>query len=73
MARMKPKEVYSVNGLSFLLRVEQTAIDTFTVVYGMQVKRNLTYSDAACEFGLCLFHLMACEGRLDNRTHNEQG
>ena len=71
MARMKAKEVYRVNNAAFLLKVEQTGKDRFTVTYGLQIKRSLTYREAACEFGFCLFHLMACEGRLDNRTRDE--
>jgi len=38
----------------------------FTVTYGKQVCAGLTYSEAAAEYGSCLMHALACEGRLDN-------
>lgn len=72
MPRSKKIEVYKVEGGAFSLKVEQTGKDRFTVTYGLQVRRGLTYTQAACEFGYCLFHLMACEGRLDNRMPGEK-
>jgi hypothetical protein len=38
----------------------------FRVVYGLQVKEGLTYAEAAREFGECVFHYEACNGRLGN-------
>jgi hypothetical protein len=38
----------------------------FRVVYGLQVKDHLTYAEACKEFGQCVFHLEACNGRLGN-------
>lgn len=38
----------------------------FTVTYGAQVERGLTYSEACKSFGKCVFHALACEGLLDN-------
>ena len=38
----------------------------FTVVYGLQIKRGLTYNSAATEFGACIMHEVACEGELNN-------
>ena len=65
---MKNKPVFEIsrNDISFGVRLEQTGKDSFTVIYGKQVKRHLSYSDAAHEFGLCLFHALACDGKLDN-------
>ena len=48
------------------IRLEQQGVDRFTVVYGLQVKKDLTYADAASELGACIMHALACEGRLDN-------
>jgi hypothetical protein len=45
----------------------QQGVDRFTVAYGAQVKSELNYADAASELGSCLMHMLACEGRLDNR------
>jgi hypothetical protein len=49
------------------VRLEQAGIDNFTVTYGKQVKSRLCYSDAALEYGACIMHALACEGKLDNR------
>lgn len=38
--------------------------DRFSVVYGLQCKRDLLREDAAQEYGACLFHLCECEGLL---------
>ena len=51
------------------IRVEQaeTRKALFTVTYGLQVKQNLTYAEAARELGECIFHALACDGKLDNQ------
>jgi hypothetical protein len=38
----------------------------FRVTYGQHVVDGLPYIGAATEFGLCVFHALACESRLDN-------
>ena len=38
----------------------------FTVTYGLQQKKGLTYAQAAKELGEVLFHHLACESILDN-------
>jgi hypothetical protein len=55
----------------FNVEIYQRAPDNFTVRYGLQVKRRLDYSQAAHEFGLCVFHLLACDSRLDNRERGK--
>lgn len=37
----------------------------FTVTYGLQRKEGLTYAQAAKELGECIFHLEACNGKID--------
>jgi hypothetical protein len=49
------------------IELAQTGIDQFTVRYFKQIKSGLTYSQAAREYGCCLMHWLACEGKLDNR------
>ncbi|MCB0711318.1 MAG: hypothetical protein KDD67_03205 [Ignavibacteriae bacterium] len=71
MTEMKTKEVYRVKDGAFPLIIEQTGKDCFTVTYGRQVRQSLSYGDAAREFGYCLFHLMTCEGRLDDSDNDE--
>ncbi len=48
------------------IRLFQTGKDSFTVEYGKQVKKFLTYSEAAKELGSCLMHALACRGCLNN-------
>lgn len=47
--------------------LQQDGIDRFTVTYGKQVRRGLSYARAGNEFGLCVMHAAACDGHLDNR------
>jgi hypothetical protein len=53
--------------LAFPVRLLQFGRDDFTVVYGLQIKSGLNYTDAAYEFGCCVMHALACDGKLDNR------
>jgi hypothetical protein len=38
----------------------------FTVTYGKQVTRGLTYKQAADELGSSIMHALACNGMVDN-------
>lgn len=38
----------------------------FRVVYGEEIKERLTYEEASKKFGECVFHSLACAGRLFN-------
>lgn len=49
------------------IKVEQRGENGhFRVTYGLQVKDGLTYAQAAHELGECIFHWLACEGKLGN-------
>jgi hypothetical protein len=37
---------------------------SFAVVYGLQMKKGLSYAATAKELGECLLHVLQCEGRL---------
>ena len=54
-----------------MIELQQTGIDKFTVVYGLQVKSGLSYARAAHELGECIMHFQSCEGTIDNRTRAE--
>jgi hypothetical protein len=56
----------------FEIRLEQQGKDRFTVVYGLQVKKDLDYAAAASELGACIMHSLALEGKLDNRARGER-
>ena len=40
--------------------------ETFTVVYGCHKVEDVEYGQACQELGQCVFHALACEGKLDN-------
>lgn len=50
--------------LVFDIKVEQSAHGKFRVTYGKQVRRDLDYVEAAHELGECIFHALACEGKV---------
>jgi hypothetical protein len=54
------------------IRLLQSSPDNFTVVYGKQVTKGLTYGAAASELGSCIMHFLACEGKLDNSKKGKQ-
>jgi len=47
------------------ITLSQGATDDFTVTYGNESRDGMTYREAAAELGNCIFHALACEGRLD--------
>lgn len=59
-----------IGGMPIELR--QQGVDRFMVVYWKQVKRGLTYAQAAAELGACIMHACACEGTLNNREGGER-
>ncbi len=54
-----------IRDTEFPVKVKQTGKDNVTVTYGQQTKKGLSYEAAAKETGLCLFHLLACEGEIE--------
>ncbi len=54
------------------VRLIQNGVDSFTVTYGKQTKSKLNYAQAALEYGACIMHALACEGKLDNRDKGER-
>jgi len=54
------------DNLAYPVTLLQNSRKSFTVEYGAQVTKDLTYSEAAAELGACLMHAMACAGTLDN-------
>lgn len=54
------------------IQLFQQGIDRFTVAYGMQVKSDLNYSEAASELGSSIMHMLACEHKLDNRERRRR-
>lgn len=48
------------------IELRQQGRDRFSVRYGLQLKTGLSYGQAARELGMCIMHMQACEGLLDN-------
>lgn len=44
----------------------QNSKKLFSVVYGTHIKQRLTYSEACIEYGECVFHSLACAGKLES-------
>ena len=60
------KEVTRFTDGDHEVMLEQHDPGLFRVTYGLQVRDDLGYTDAAHEFGTCVFHSLACAGKLDN-------
>jgi hypothetical protein len=63
---MKQQQCDERNDLPYPLALIQNGRNRFTVRYGLQIKRGLTYSEAAKEYGACLMHALALQGKLSN-------
>ncbi len=48
--------------------LHQYPAGAFVVTYGKQMKTQLSYGEAACEFGACIMHSLACASMIE--THN---
>lgn len=65
---MKKKLCFKIIDIELI----QNGRDKFTVKYGLQVKKNLCYEEAASELGACIMHSLACFNELDNRMPGER-
>ena len=63
---MKEKIVYSVEIAGYQLLLVNAYKHGFYVVYGVQIKSGLSLLEAAHEFGECMIHALALDGKLDN-------
>jgi hypothetical protein len=61
------KLIFSIpsDKIPFGISLYQKGHKNFTVKYGKEVKPNLSYTEAATQFGLSLMHALNCEGKLD--------
>jgi len=54
-----------------IVTMTQHGPDSFTVRYGAQTDKRLTYAKACEELGASILHALACDGLIDNRTKAE--
>jgi hypothetical protein len=69
---MKTKTCFELTETAFPIRLLQTGVDSFTVEYGKQIKKRLSYGDACSELGQAIMHALSCEGKVDNRERGER-
>lgn len=63
---MKTCREESIAGFTIKIEQHEDVRALFRVSYGQQTWDNLTYTDAAKEYGICVFHALACESLLNN-------
>lgn len=63
---MATRLCYAITNLGFPIKLHQKATGLFAVTYGLQLKSDLDYAQAAAELGSCIMHALACESKLDN-------
>ena len=61
---VKSKTRFTLTDGAYPIRLDQEDKNHFTVVYGQQVKTNLSHSEAACNLGECIMHSLALQGKL---------
>lgn len=67
MKKKTPRfEITDPAQVGFPVRLYQARNGKFSVLYGSEMHDGLEYGEAARQFGLCLFHALACVGRINN-------
>lgn len=59
------KTLFTLSTLAFPIALAKDG-GRYVVAYGRQLKKGLTYDQAALELGAAIMHALACDGRLDN-------
>lgn len=65
MPKQRSKILYALTDLDYPIILMQEGQDSFSVVYGLEVKNNLSYAAAKEEFADVFFHALALAGRID--------
>lgn len=47
------------------IKIQQNDNGTFAVAYGSQFRDDMSYNEAAAEYGFCVFHALSCAGEFD--------
>lgn len=71
MTRGPSRRCHRIDDLPFSIELWKAGPDDFTILYGLDIKKGLTYVAAATELGRCIMHALACESKIDNRTMEE--
>lgn len=62
----RKKPFHITRGYGWDIILTQQGVDSFTVQYGAQIEKGLSYAAAAQELGACIMHAMVCEGNIDS-------
>lgn len=63
---MATKVIHTFNDGDFPVTLARSnKANRFDVVYGADVSKGLTYAEAAKAYGECVFHSLACAGKLE--------
>ena len=65
---MQNEPAFSITLAGFPIELSQNSRGKFTVTYGKQVHKGMTYGQAAKELGVCIMHALACESLIDNEV-----
>lgn len=58
--------LHEVTNLDHNVQLIRVSKHSFTVKYGLHITTELTYAQAAKEYGQCILHSAACCGLLDD-------
>lgn len=59
------KKIYEITDIEYPIILYKTGEDKYTVQYGAQIDKDLSYTEAAENIGFAIFHALQCEGKLD--------
>lgn len=61
------KTCLEINDMAFPIKLEQyKGKNEFIVTYGLQIRPNLTYSQAATELGTAIMHALKCDSKIEH-------
>jgi hypothetical protein len=52
----------------YTITLTQTSKRRYTVTYGLDETKNLTYNEAAERLGYCILHALACESKIETEA-----
>ena len=63
------RTVYEISesDIAYGIKLEQRTNCRFRLTYGVEVRDNLNYGDAADALGRSILHALSCDGKIDNR------
>ena len=59
-------EIKHSGNQSWPITVKQNSNKKFSVMYGLDTEKDLSYSEACEKLGAALLHSLACDGQIDN-------